>query len=168
MKIIVHRTMKKGLSFDILAGFAIQKELSFKIEGGKMPKSARAKGLDYVREGKRILEGLNHTVEGPGYGVAYYNNRMNPIHRDYFGCFDLISFHDGIYYGHQFTTLTNKSAKIKAIQKAQLTGWVWCRFNDDDDGRGKVGYQVYIVNGEKVIESEMVYGIRRRINEKLP
>jgi len=123
-----------------------------------MPKSNRAKGLDNVREVRKILEGIGHIVEGPGYGVAYYNARMNPIHKDFFGCFDLMSF-DGFYHGHQVSTKENKSTKIKVLQEAKLPGWVWCRFTDDD---GKVGYQVYIVDGAKVIEAEMVYGIRRR------
>lgn len=124
-------------------------------------KSAREKGLDFVREGRKILEGIGHIVEGPGYGLAYYKNRMNPIHKDFFGCFDLMSYCDSLYYGHQFTVKEHKSEKIKLLQEKKLPGWVWCRFTDEDDG--KVGYQVYIVNGDEVTESEMVYGIRRRI-----
>jgi len=123
-------------------------------------KSNRQKGLDYVREGKKILEGLEHIVSDPGYGGAYFNGRMNLVHKDIFGCFDLMSFCKGIYYGHQFSTIENKSTKIKLLQEKGLPGWVWCRFTDEDDG--KVGYQVYIVDGDEVTESEMVYGIRRR------
>ncbi len=128
-----------------------------------MPKSSRAKGLDYVREVKRILEGLDHIVEGPGYGVAYFNKRMNPIHRDYWGVFDLMSFCDEKYYGHQVSTAQNKSTKIKALQEAKLPGWVWCRFTDEE---GSVGYQVYVVEKDQVVEMEMVYGIRRRVKTK--
>ena len=124
-----------------------------------MTKSARDKGLDYVREVRKILEGLGHTVEGPGYGVAYYNAKMNPVHKDFFGIFDLMSYDGKSYLGHQVSTEANKSTKIKAIQGAKLPGWVWCRFTDDD---GFVGYKVYEV-GLVITEHEMVYGIHRRI-----
>ncbi len=133
-------------------------EPGVEIKGGVL-KSSRAKGLDYVREVRKILEGIGHIVEGPGYGVAYFNARMNPIHKDFFGCFDLMSFNDGKYYGHQVSTQANKSTKIKTIQEANLPGWVWCRFTDED---GSVGYQVYVVERDQVVEMEMVYGIRRR------
>ncbi len=46
--------------------------------------NARAKGLQRVREVRKMLEGMGHLVEGPGYSVAFYQGRMNPIHRDYF------------------------------------------------------------------------------------
>ena len=126
-----------------------------------MTKSARSKGLDYVREVRKILEGIGHTVEGPGYGLAYYGGKMNPIHRDFFGCFDLMSFDGKYYLGHQVSTEINKSTKIKTIQEAKLPGWVWCRFSDEDKG---TGYEVWKVNGDEITESEMTYGIRRRKN----
>ena len=125
-------------------------------------KSARAKGLDFVREVRKILEGMGHAVEGPGYGVAFYNAKMNPVHKDFFGVFDLLSFDGKSYIGHQVSTEANKSAKIKTIQEAKLPGWVWCRFTDDD---GFVGYAVYEITGSTITEHEMVYGIRRKIKK---
>ena len=130
-----------------------------------MTKSTRAKGLDFVREVRKILEGMGHTVEGPGYGVAYYNAKMNPVHKDFFRVFDLISFDGKSYIGHQVSTEANKSTKIKAIQEANLPGWVWCRFTDDD---GFVGYAVYEIMGSTITEHEMVYGIRRKIKKGEP
>ena len=127
-----------------------------------MTKSARSKGLNFTREVRRILEGIGHTVEGPGYGLAYYNAKMNPVHKDFFGVFDLISFDGKSYIGHQVSTETNKSAKIKAIQEAKLPGWVWCRFSDEDRG---TGYEVWRVFGDTVEDSEITYGIRRRIEK---
>lgn len=123
-------------------------------------KSARAKGLDFCREVKGILKGIGHRVEGPGYGVAFFNKRQNPIHRDYWGVFDLMSFDGLSFIGHQVSTSENKSVKIKNLQSAGLPGWVWCRFRDDDSGQ--VGYQVYVVTLHDVTECEMIYGIRRK------
>ncbi len=101
----------------------------------------RQKGLGWVREVRKILEGMGHIVEGPGYGVAFYQGSMKPVHRDYFGCFDLISFdtekHEMI--GHQVSDLPHKAAKVKAIQKAELAGWVWCRLDN------RLEYRVFIV-----------------------
>ncbi len=122
-------------------------------------KNRRKQGLNNVREVKKILEGIGHTVEGPGYGVAFYNHRMNPIHRDFFSVFDLMSYDGSKFIGHQVSTEVNKSAKIKAIQESNLPGWVWCRYSED----GTVGYKVYEVVGKMIIEHEMTYGIRRRI-----
>ncbi len=128
-----------------------------------MPKSNRAKGLGFVREVRKILEGIGHTVEGPGYGVAFYNHRMNPIHRDYWGIFDLMSYDGSQFIGHQVSTEAHKSEKIKAIQKSNLPGWVWCRYSEF----GSVGYKVYEV-GIIVTEHEMSYGIRRKIKNPNP
>ncbi len=126
-----------------------------------MPKkSNRAKGLDLVREVKGILQGLGHRTEGPGYSLAFYNGKMNPIHQDYFACFDLISYDGQQFIGHQVSTEANKSTKIKAIQEAKLPGWVWLRFSDEDRG---AGYEVWMVNGDQITESEMTYGIRRKL-----
>jgi hypothetical protein len=121
--------------------------------------SARQKGLNFTREVRDILEGLGHIVDGPFYGIAFYNGRQNPIHRDLFGCFDLMSFDGEYFLAHQVSTIENKSAKIKAIQNKGLRGSVWCRFTDED---GRVGYQLYSVEKDEIIESEMVYEIKRR------
>lgn len=121
---------------------------------------SRQKGLVLVREVRKILEGMGEIVEGPGYGVAFFNDRMNPIHKDFFGVFDLMSFSpkEKEFTGHQVSTEHNKSTKIKALQEAKLPGWVWCRFSDEERG---AGYEVYMVIGEKVIQHELTYGIRR-------
>jgi len=122
-------------------------------------KSARQKGLDFSREVKKILEGMGHKVDGPFYGVAFFNDAMRPIHRDCFGCFDLLSFNGQVFIGHQVSTIENKSVKIKHLQNEKLPGWVWCRFHNEDQG---TGYQVYVVDGETVTEQEMVYGLWRK------
>jgi hypothetical protein len=121
---------------------------------------SRQKGLILVREVRKILEGMGEKVEGPGYGVAFFNDRMNPIHKDFFGVFDLMSFRPNCkkFTGHQVSTEHNKSTKIKALQDAKLPGWVWCRFSDEDRG---AGFEVYFVDGENVTQAEMTYGIRR-------
>lgn len=123
-------------------------------------KNARQKGLDYCREVKKILEGIGHPkVDGPFYGVAFFNNRMSPIHRDVMGHYDLLSFDGKILIGHQVSTDAHKAEKIKDLQGAGLPGWVWCRFSNPDQG---TGFQVYVVNGQKVIEAEMTYGLWRK------
>ncbi len=124
-----------------------------------MPKSTRSKGLGFTHEVKRILEGMQHNVDGPFYKSAFFNGKINAVHFDIFGCFDLISY-DGLQFiGHQVSTEANKSAKIKAIQEANLPGWVWTRYSED----GTVGYKVYEIMGETITEHEMTYGIRRKI-----
>lgn len=110
--------------------------------------NARAKGLQRVREVKKILEGLGHQVEGPGYSVAFFGGGMKPIHRDYFGMADLVSFGDGVFILHQVTDLTNKSKHIKMIQELGLPAWVWCRME------GKVGFRVFFVTENEVTEGE--------------
>jgi hypothetical protein len=115
--------------------------------------NARQKGLNFVHEVKRILEGMNHEVEGPGFASAYFNNRINPIHRDYFSVFDLISFDGDCFLFHQISTIKNKSAKVKAIQKKKMSGWVWCRFNESR----KVGYRIFFVKPEAVTEGRIIF-----------
>lgn len=121
--------------------------------------SSREKGLDYSREVKKILEGIGHKVDGPFYGIAFYNGKMNSIHRDVMGVYDLLSFDGSQLIGHQVSSDRHKSEKIKAFQRARVPGWVWCRFSNDDHG---TGYQVYIVDGERVIEAKMVYGLWKK------
>lgn len=102
--------------------------------------SSRSKGLSYVREVRRILEGMGQIVEGPGYKSAFYGGKLATVHADYFGCFDLISW-DGInFVCHQVSTLTNKAEKVKALQARQMPGWVWCRTDKP------VGYRIWQVN----------------------
>jgi len=111
--------------------------------------NARAKGLQRVREVKKLLEGIGHCVEGPGYSVAFYQNRMNPIHRDYFGIADLISYHEGIFILHQVTDLHNKASHIKAIQESLLPCWLWCRI------QGALDYRIFFVSAGKVEEGKV-------------
>ena len=102
--------------------------------------NARSKGLAFTREVRKILEGIGHQVEGPGYGVAFFNGQMRPVHRDYWGVFDLLSYFEGHYFCHQVSTPANKAVKIKAIIAKALPGWVWCRISN-----GKVFYRIFDV-----------------------
>ncbi len=132
-----------------------------------MSKSARSKGLNFCREVKKILEGMGHEVEGPGYATVFFQGAIHPIHRDYFSLFDLISFFEGKYYFHQVSTIENKSTKIKAIQKKKMNGWVWLRVNEDN----QTGFDVFMVDPNCFIEKEMRYFIKkgkiRRKNNKI-
>lgn len=94
--------------------------------------SARAKGLSYVREVKKILDSKGYRVEGPGYKPVWMGKGMRAVHSDYFGVFDLLAIRRGRIEGHQVSTLTNKATKIKAIQEGGLCGYVWCRISKDD------------------------------------
>jgi hypothetical protein len=108
---------------------------------------------------KRILQGIGHQCDGPFFVPVFYNESVNSVHRDIFGCYDLISFLEGKLIGHQVSTELHRGEKIKKLQEAGLPGWVWARFNNEDEG---VGYEVYIVNGQEVIEAEMVYGLWKK------
>ena len=117
-------------------------------------KDHRAKGLSFVREVRGLLEAMNHQVEGPGYSTRFFGGRLNAVHKDYFSCFDLLSF-DGLdFIGHQITTIENKAAKVNAIQANKMKGWVWCRFSEDNR---KVGYRIFFVDSEKVEEGEIIW-----------
>ena len=124
-------------------------------------KNTRQKGLSFCREVHKILEGIGHQVDGPFYGVAFYDNSMRPIHRDIFGIYDLISFYEGKLIGHQVSTEANKSTKIKEIQKTNFPCWIWSRFHNEDQG---TGFEVTIIIGGGIIieEKEMIYGLWRR------
>lgn len=124
--------------------------------------SARSKGLDFCREVKGILKGMGHGVEGPGYATAFFQGTIHPIHRDYFGLFDLISFFEGQYFFHQVSTIENKSTKIKSIQAKGMAGWVWCRVNEDN----QTGFDVFEVYSDFTVEKEMRYFIKRAKKDK--
>ena len=113
--------------------------------------NARAKGLQWVREVKKLLEGMGHVVEGPGYSVAFYQGRMNAIHRDYFGIADLISYHQGIFYLHQITDLHNKSSHVKTIQASGLPCWLWCRV------KGSLDHKIFFLRNGKIEEGEIKF-----------
>jgi len=119
----------------------------------KPRKNTRKKGLEWVREVRKLLEAMNHVVEGPGYGVAFFNNRMSPIHRDYFSVFDLISFDGNSFIGHQVSDLSHKAEKVRAIQAKKMKGWIWSRFAE---GR-RCGYRLFFVDPEKVEEGEIIW-----------
>lgn len=110
--------------------------------------NARSKGLQRVREVRKMLEGMGAIVEGPGYALAFYGGSMKPIHRDYFGIADLISFWHGIFTLHQVTDLTNKSSHVKAIQEKGLSCWVWCKIER------KLGYRIFFVTPSGVEEGK--------------
>ncbi len=103
----------------------------------------RKKGLDGVREVRKILEGLGHRVEGPGYRSAFFNNRVQAVHTDFFDCFDLISYcwQDGKFYGHQVSDIGHKAQKVKLIQGSGIPGWVWARCAEP-----KIFYRVFMVD----------------------
>ncbi len=103
--------------------------------------NARAKGLASCREVKKILQDRGYLVEGPGFGVIFIpGTGAKPIHKDYFGVLDLVSYKNGQYWGHQVTDLSNKSKKIKALEEVGIQGWVWCRTKK---GR-KIEYRVFL------------------------
>jgi len=106
--------------------------------------NARAKGLSACREVKKILQDRGYRVDGPAYGVAFFGGRSVPIHRDFFGVLDLITYKDGQYWGHQVTDLSNKSKKIKALAEAGIQAWVWARTKE---GR-KIKYRVFFEDME--------------------
>lgn len=114
--------------------------------------NTRQKGLFWVREVRKLLEGMNHVVEGPGYKTAFFNNRIQPVHSDYFGIFDLISFDGTHFIGHQVSDLSHKAEKVKAIQQKKMKGWVWSRVSN-----GKVFYRIFIVEPDKVEEAEIIW-----------
>ena len=115
----------------------------------------RAKGLSYCREVRKILEGMNYIVEGPGYKPLWTGKGMSAVHSDFFGVFDLISFNTSSPEGfifHQVSDISHKSEKIKAIQSNNMPGWVWCRVPSRP-----VSYRVFIVNGDVIEEAEMKF-----------
>ncbi len=101
--------------------------------------NARAKGLAWCREVKEILISRGYRVDGPFYGAAFFGGKMVTIHRDIFGCMDLISYKDGQMLGHQVTDSANKSVHAKKMITAGVDGWLWCR---NKDGR-KVYWRVF-------------------------
>ncbi len=112
---------------------------------------SRKKGLNYVREVRKILQAMEHQVEGPGYGLAFFGGSPRPIHRDYFGLYDLVSCYDGRIYLHQVTDLSNKAKKVKAIQEKKIPGWVWARC----DG-GKIFYRIFCVDMDGRVEESQI------------
>lgn len=122
--------------------------------------NARKKGLSYVHEVKKLLLAMSHQVEGPGFKPAFFGGKLSVVHSDFFDCFDLISFDGKEYFGHQVSTLSNKSAKVKAIKAKNMPGWVWARTDKP------VGYRIFQVDRKgKVTEAKAIYGIRGEIKK---
>ena len=90
--------------------------------------NARSKGLQTVRRVKHYLEANSYVVEGPGYAVAFFQGSMKPIHRDYFGVFDLLSASKtDVIRGHQICSIKNKARNQAKMQKAGISGYLWCK-----------------------------------------
>ena len=88
----------------------------------------RARGLQYVREVRYILEAWGCVVEGPGYRPQFIGKGMMAVHTDYFGVFDLIAIMGNIWHGHQVTSgIGHKAEKVRKIRQAVLWGFVWVR-----------------------------------------
>ena len=119
--------------------------------------NARAKGLGFCREVRKILEGMGHEVEGPGFKSVYFGGTIHAIHKDYFDVFDLISFYENRFTFHQVSTVSNKSTKIKAIQNKGMSGWTWCRVTEQN----QTGFDVFIIDGPIIEEKEMRYFIKK-------
>ena len=111
--------------------------------------NTRSKGLQRVREVRKMLEGMGHLVEGPGYAIAFFGGSMKPIHRDFFSIADLISYRwdDDRFILHQVTDLGHKTKHIKAIQEKDLSAWLWCKIE------GKSGYRIFMVTPNSIEEA---------------
>ena len=113
--------------------------------------NSRQKGLNLVRMVRKMLEGMHYIVEGPGYSVAFYGGSMKPIHRDYFGIADLISYADNQFILHQVTDLSNKAKHVKDIQSLGIPCWLWCKID------GKTGFRVFFVSKDYAIEGSAMF-----------
>ena len=94
--------------------------------------NARSKGLGLVRQVKIRLRNLGYLVEGPGYSTKFFNGRMNAVHSDFFGVYDLMAYRLGFITGHQVSTLSNKASKCKNLKDNGLAGYVWCHVERGD------------------------------------
>lgn len=112
--------------------------------------SARAKGLAWCREVKAILKERGYKIEGPGFGMVFVDGRTIPMHKDFFSCFDLISYKDGQFMGHQVTDAHNKAAHEHKMEEQGVQGWLWCR---NKEGR-KVYWRVFYQGMEIPIGKE--------------
>ena len=77
-----------------------------------------------------ILTKSGFKVEGPGYTTAWFDGRIQVIHKDYFDVGDLISFKDGRFILHQVTDLSHKAAHEKIIDSEGLPCILWCKTQD--------------------------------------
>lgn len=110
----------------------------------------RRKGLEMVKQVRKALEAMGHTVEGPGYKPLFVNGKMTVVHRDFFGVFDLISFSSKAKLrGHQVCSLENKQRNAKKVFESGIDGDLWCYVKGT---KGFTRYWVYSDNGEMRIE----------------
>lgn len=103
--------------------------------------NSRSKGLKYVGEVKAILKRFGHETEGPAHNLMRLPSGFVPVHRDYFGIWDLISFDKLGYHFHQVTTDHNRAVKIGAILQKGMSGQVWGRCKEGN----RVAYRTYYV-----------------------
>lgn len=119
--------------------------------------SPRAKGLKFVREVKEILKRLGHEVEGPGHAVLKLPSGFVPVHSDFFGVFDLISFHpDHGFRFHQVSTDQHRSEKAREIAKKNMNGTVWGRCKMQN----RVAYRTYYVAVDGHTEESETYYLK--------
>ena len=116
--------------------------------------TARAKGLAFVREVKKILEDLGEKVEGPFYKPMFFGGKTHAVHKDLFGVFDLLSYAPDTqtYCGHQVSVLGKKAEKVAEILGAGMQGIVWCRTLSGK----KIVYRRWQVEKSEVFEIEGV------------
>lgn len=113
--------------------------------------NARQKGLQTVRRVKHYLEAQGYQVEGPGYGVAFFKGNMRPVHKDYFGCFDLLSARENEHIkGHQICSKENKQRNAKKMFKQKLSGFLWCLL------KGGIAEKYWVSQDEGIVWEENV------------
>ena len=105
--------------------------------------SARAKGLLYRSEVRKILEARGAEVYTPPPRPKWIGTKQILVHDDIYGYGDLLSLKDGQLLLHQVTTLENKASHAKKIGSAPCC--LWCRL------KGKKEYRVFF-NGMELGE----------------
>ena len=138
----------------VVVGKEIEKILSLP----KKKKNKRETGLKWVREVRDLLIDLGHEVEGPNFKPTYIpgkdtkegmvESKYIPVHKDFFGVFDLISHKKRRWFFQQISILEEKSRKIDAILEKGMDGIVWGRTKN---GRF-VDYRIFRVQDGKVDE----------------
>lgn len=113
--------------------------------------NAREKGIARVREVRKILEGMGHTCEGPGYKPLWIGNRSIPVHSDFFGVGDIISWDGKQLILHQVTGKSNKAIHVKVIQEKGIPCWLWIKIP------GKSGFKVFFIEKSKIEEGKIIF-----------
>ena len=111
----------------------------------------RQKGLQYVREVKKILEREGFIIDGPFYRPIFIHGKSSAVHSDLFGVFDLVAFFPAnkMFSFHQVSLDERRAEKIKAILNMGMFGFFW--------GRGIENRRVYYK--KYIIEPELDYEI---------